>query len=91
MPTSCILLKISEIDGSNSIRQNIANKTIIDILNGFIGEEKPNRLKRSKPINFNIIIALGSTPSQNSLREERPPKSNARVKNNLKAVIIVIP
>lgn len=90
LPISFIRLKISETEGNNSIRQNSPKTIIIIMLKMFIALLNPNRLYKSKPINISIIIAFGKTPNQNSLREERPLKSNARVKNNLNALEIVI-
>lgn len=54
------------------------------------GEAKPTNEYTSKPISKSMIIAFGKTPSQNSFLELLPLKSHARVKNNLKAVNIVI-
>lgn len=76
---------MSDMDGTNSIRQNSPNTISINMLNGFIIGLNPAKLQMSNAIRISIIIALGNTPSQNSLREERPLKSNVRTKNNLKA------
>ena len=87
---SCIRLNINEIEGKNSIIQNREKSEIMMMLNVFIVLSKPRRLYKSKPISPSIIMAFGKTPSQNSGREERPLKSKVRVKNNLKALNIVI-
>lgn len=83
-------LKIKDTDGTSSIKQNNAKIIIIAMLKLFIVLLKPNKPKISKPISASIITAFGKTPSQNSLLDDLPLKSNARKKNNIKAFFIVI-
>lgn len=90
LPISCIRLKISDIDGTSSIKQNIPKTISIIMLKTLIVGEKQSKLITSKPISKSIMIAFGKTPSQNSFRDDLPLKSNALTKNNLKAINIVI-
>lgn len=90
LPISCILLKIRDIDGTASARQNSPKRIIIVMLKAFIVPENAVREKTSKPASAIMIIALGNTPSQNSLRDERPAKSSPRLKNNLNALFTVM-
>lgn len=60
------------IDGNNSTTQKSENSVIIIMLKVFICGVKHVRLITSNASRITIIIALPSTPHQNSRREEVP-------------------
>ena len=89
-PMSCMRLNMREIEGSSSTRQKKEKSAIITMLNVLMTFGEYVKLAISSASKISMMIALPSTPHQNSRLELVPEKSNILIQKSLKPCQIFI-